>query len=40
MEVTSAHFAGSVLLLVVNQKVYVYDYEANFWTASTGMHIL
>ncbi|XP_059744621.1 cation channel sperm-associated auxiliary subunit delta isoform X5 [Bos taurus] len=36
-EVTSAHFAGSVLLLVVNQKVYVYDYEANFWTASTGI---
>uniref|UniRef100_A0A8C6DJH3 Cation channel sperm-associated auxiliary subunit delta n=1 Tax=Moschus moschiferus TaxID=68415 RepID=A0A8C6DJH3_MOSMO len=36
-EVTSAHFAGSVLLLVVNQKVYVYDYEANLWTASTGI---
>ncbi|KAI4541552.1 hypothetical protein MG293_008694, partial [Ovis ammon polii] len=35
-EVTSAHFAGSVLLLVVNQKVYVYDYEANFWTASAA----
>ncbi|XP_057396453.1 cation channel sperm-associated auxiliary subunit delta [Balaenoptera acutorostrata] len=36
-EVTSAHFAGSVLLLVVNQKVYVYDYEANSWNASTGV---
>ncbi|XP_019286328.2 cation channel sperm-associated auxiliary subunit delta isoform X1 [Panthera pardus] len=36
-EVTSAHIAGSVLLLVVNQKVYVYDYEANFWNASIGI---
>ncbi|XP_005661361.1 cation channel sperm-associated protein subunit delta [Sus scrofa] len=36
-EVTSAHFAGSVLLLVVNRKVYVYDYEANSWNASTGI---
>ncbi|KAB0400781.1 hypothetical protein E2I00_004804 [Balaenoptera physalus] len=36
-EVTSAHFAGSVLLLVVNRKVYVYDYEANSWNASTGV---
>ncbi|GAB5567590.1 cation channel sperm-associated protein subunit delta isoform X3 [Prionailurus iriomotensis] len=33
-EVTSAHIAGSVLLLVVDQKVYVYDYEANSWNAS------
>nr|KAF6479325.1 cation channel sperm associated auxiliary subunit delta [Molossus molossus] len=36
-EVTSAHFAGSVLLLVVNQKVYIYDYEASSWSASTGI---
>ncbi|XP_058393890.1 cation channel sperm-associated auxiliary subunit delta [Diceros bicornis minor] len=36
-EVTSAHFAGSVLLLVVNQKVYIYDYEANSWNASVGI---
>ncbi|XP_045347629.1 cation channel sperm-associated protein subunit delta isoform X2 [Leopardus geoffroyi] len=36
-EVTSAHIAGSVLLLVVNQKVYVYDYEANSWNASIGI---
>ncbi|XP_076977150.1 cation channel sperm-associated auxiliary subunit delta isoform X2 [Tamandua tetradactyla] len=36
-EVTSALFAGSVLLLVINQKVYVYDYEANSWNASIGI---
>ncbi|XP_047700357.1 cation channel sperm-associated auxiliary subunit delta isoform X2 [Prionailurus viverrinus] len=36
-EVTSAHIAGSVLLLVVDQKVYVYDYEANSWNASIGI---
>ncbi|XP_066108768.1 cation channel sperm-associated auxiliary subunit delta [Saccopteryx bilineata] len=36
-EVTSAHFSGSVLLLVVNQKVYIYDYEADSWNASTGI---
>ncbi|XP_006177658.1 cation channel sperm-associated protein subunit delta isoform X1 [Camelus ferus] len=36
-EVTSAHFAGSVLLLVVNQEVYIYDYEANSWNASKGI---
>ncbi|TKC46299.1 hypothetical protein EI555_014154 [Monodon monoceros] len=36
-EVTSAHFAGSVLLLVVNRKVYVYDYGDNSWNASTGV---
>ncbi|XP_016053380.1 PREDICTED: cation channel sperm-associated protein subunit delta [Miniopterus natalensis] len=36
-EVSSAHFAGSVLVLVVNQKVYIYDYEAGSWNASTGI---
>ncbi|XP_039103410.1 cation channel sperm-associated protein subunit delta isoform X2 [Hyaena hyaena] len=36
-EITSAHIAGSVLLLVVNQKVYIYDYEANSWNASIGI---
>ncbi|XP_004633022.1 cation channel sperm-associated protein subunit delta [Octodon degus] len=36
-EVTSAHFAGSQLLLVVNQKVYTYDYTAGIWNASTGI---
>ncbi|XP_004688925.1 PREDICTED: cation channel sperm-associated protein subunit delta [Condylura cristata] len=36
-EVTSAHFAGSILLLVVNQKVYVYDYEENSWSKSLGI---
>uniref|UniRef100_A0A2R8ZNY0 Cation channel sperm-associated auxiliary subunit delta n=1 Tax=Pan paniscus TaxID=9597 RepID=A0A2R8ZNY0_PANPA len=33
-EVTSAHFAGSLLLLVVDQKVYIYDYENNSWSMS------
>ncbi|XP_036170447.1 cation channel sperm-associated protein subunit delta [Myotis myotis] len=37
-EVTSAHFAGSLLLLVVNKKVYIYNYRANYWTASTGIN--
>ncbi|KAK1342846.1 hypothetical protein QTO34_015613 [Cnephaeus nilssonii] len=36
-EVTSAHFAGPVLLLVVNKKVYVYNIKTNSWTASTGI---
>ncbi|XP_054418101.1 cation channel sperm-associated auxiliary subunit delta [Pteronotus mesoamericanus] len=36
-EVTSAHFAGSVLLLVVNKKVYTYDYEDNSWETSRGI---
>ncbi|XP_019566308.2 cation channel sperm-associated auxiliary subunit delta [Rhinolophus sinicus] len=36
-EVTSAHFASSVLLLVVNRKVYIYDYEAGSWNASIGI---
>lgn len=35
-EVTSAHFTGSQLLLVVNQKVYTYDYTAGVWNASQG----
>ncbi|KAM5237837.1 cation channel sperm-associated auxiliary subunit delta [Ctenodactylus gundi] len=33
-EVTSAHFAGSLLLFVVNQKVYTYDYKADVWNMS------
>ncbi|XP_015419787.1 PREDICTED: cation channel sperm-associated protein subunit delta [Myotis davidii] len=37
-EVTSAHFAGSLLLLVVNKKVYIYNYRANSWAASTGIN--
>uniref|UniRef100_A0A2K5J076 Cation channel sperm-associated auxiliary subunit delta n=1 Tax=Colobus angolensis palliatus TaxID=336983 RepID=A0A2K5J076_COLAP len=36
-EVTSAHFAGSLLLLVVNHKVYTYDYESNSWNLSLGI---
>nr|KAF6400572.1 cation channel sperm associated auxiliary subunit delta [Rousettus aegyptiacus] len=36
-EVTHAHFAGPLLLLVVNQKVYFYDYEAEFWAPSRGI---
>nr|XP_054395400.1 cation channel sperm-associated auxiliary subunit delta isoform X6 [Pongo abelii] len=36
-EVTSAHFAGSLLLLVVDQKVYIYDYENNSWSMSLGI---
>ncbi|XP_071066102.1 cation channel sperm-associated auxiliary subunit delta isoform X2 [Dasypus novemcinctus] len=36
-EVTSALFAGSVLLLVINRKVYIYDYEANSWNTSIGI---
>ncbi|KAG8519067.1 Cation channel sperm-associated protein subunit delta, partial [Galemys pyrenaicus] len=36
-EITSAHFAGSVLLLVVNQKVYIFDYEYNLWSTSIGL---
>ncbi|XP_023620414.1 cation channel sperm-associated protein subunit delta [Myotis lucifugus] len=37
-EVTSAHFAGPLLLLVVNKKVYIYNYRANSWTASRGIY--
>ncbi|EPQ19030.1 Transmembrane protein 146 [Myotis brandtii] len=37
-EVTSAHFAGSLLLLVVNKRVYIYNYRANSWTASRGVY--
>ncbi|XP_019064682.1 cation channel sperm-associated protein subunit delta isoform X6 [Fukomys damarensis] len=36
-EVTSAHFAGSRLLLVVSQKVYMYDYNADLWNTSEGI---
>ncbi|XP_005406203.2 PREDICTED: cation channel sperm-associated protein subunit delta [Chinchilla lanigera] len=36
-EVTSAHFAGARLLLVVNQKVYVYDYTTGAWNTSMGI---
>ncbi|XP_044110394.1 cation channel sperm-associated protein subunit delta [Neovison vison] len=36
-ELTSAHIADSVLVLVVNQKVYIYDYEANSWNTSLGI---
>uniref|UniRef100_A0A2K5EB21 Cation channel sperm-associated auxiliary subunit delta n=1 Tax=Aotus nancymaae TaxID=37293 RepID=A0A2K5EB21_AOTNA len=36
-EVTSAHFAGSLLLLVVAQKVYIYDYENNSWNVTFGI---
>ncbi|EHB15115.1 Transmembrane protein 146 [Heterocephalus glaber] len=36
-EVTSAHFAGSHLLLVVNQRVYMYNYKAGLWNTSEGM---
>ncbi|KFO28810.1 Transmembrane protein 146 [Fukomys damarensis] len=43
-EVTSAHFAGSRLLLVVSQKVYMYDYNADLWNTSeapnTTTHLL
>ncbi|KAI5223599.1 Cation Channel Sperm-Associated Protein Subunit Delta [Manis pentadactyla] len=33
-ELTAAHFAGSVLLFIINRKVYVYDYETDSWNAS------
>ncbi|XP_021100528.1 cation channel sperm-associated protein subunit delta isoform X2 [Heterocephalus glaber] len=36
-EVTSAHFAGSHLLLVVNQRVYMYNYKAGLWNTSEGI---
>ncbi|XP_023394365.1 cation channel sperm-associated protein subunit delta [Pteropus vampyrus] len=36
-EVTSAHFADSVLLLVVNRKIYIYNYEDDFWARSRGI---
>ncbi|XP_023588859.1 cation channel sperm-associated auxiliary subunit delta [Trichechus manatus latirostris] len=35
--VTSAHFAGPVLLFVINQKVYIYDYQTNSWNAAIGI---
>ncbi|XP_069914800.1 cation channel sperm-associated auxiliary subunit delta isoform X3 [Oryctolagus cuniculus] len=36
-EVTSAHFAGPFLLLVVNHRVYTYDYKDGVWGAATGV---
>uniref|UniRef100_A0A2K6U487 Cation channel sperm-associated auxiliary subunit delta n=1 Tax=Saimiri boliviensis boliviensis TaxID=39432 RepID=A0A2K6U487_SAIBB len=36
-EVTSAHFTASQLLLVVAQKVYIYDYENNSWNVTFGI---
>ncbi|XP_032108378.1 cation channel sperm-associated protein subunit delta [Sapajus apella] len=33
-EVTSAHFTSSLLLLVVAQKVYIYDYENDSWNVT------
>ncbi|XP_057345740.1 cation channel sperm-associated auxiliary subunit delta-like [Manis pentadactyla] len=36
-ELTAAHFAGSVLLFIINRKVYVYDYETDSWNASIGI---
>uniref|UniRef100_H0X3W3 Cation channel sperm-associated auxiliary subunit delta n=1 Tax=Otolemur garnettii TaxID=30611 RepID=H0X3W3_OTOGA len=36
-QVTSAHFIGSSLLLVVNQKVYIYNYEDSSWNVSLGI---
>ncbi|KAM6216710.1 cation channel sperm-associated auxiliary subunit delta [Rhynchocyon petersi] len=35
--VMSAHFAGPVLLFVLGHKVYIYDYEAEVWSAATGI---
>uniref|UniRef100_A0A8C5Y2L0 Cation channel sperm-associated auxiliary subunit delta n=1 Tax=Microcebus murinus TaxID=30608 RepID=A0A8C5Y2L0_MICMU len=36
--VTSVHFIGSLLLLVVNQKVYIYNYREVSWKSSVGMN--
>ncbi|XP_037594394.1 cation channel sperm-associated protein subunit delta [Cebus imitator] len=36
-EVTSAHFTSSLLLLVVAQKVYIYDYENDSWNVTFGI---
>ncbi|XP_037361061.1 cation channel sperm-associated auxiliary subunit delta isoform X2 [Talpa occidentalis] len=36
-EVTSAHFSTGTVVLVVNQKVYVYDYEGDRWHKSSGI---
>ncbi|XP_073910515.1 cation channel sperm-associated auxiliary subunit delta [Castor canadensis] len=35
--VTSAHFSDRILLLVVNQKVYIYDYLDNIWDEAEGI---
>ncbi|XP_026260039.2 cation channel sperm-associated auxiliary subunit delta [Urocitellus parryii] len=36
-EVTSAHFANALLLLVVNGKVYTYAYKEDVWQMATGI---
>ncbi|XP_075854221.1 cation channel sperm-associated auxiliary subunit delta isoform X2 [Microcebus murinus] len=36
--VTSVHFIGSLLLLVVNQKVYIYNYREVSWKSSVGIN--
>nr|XP_044990662.1 cation channel sperm-associated protein subunit delta [Jaculus jaculus] len=36
-EVTSAFFSGEVLLLVVNHKIYTYEYSYNVWGISSGV---
>ncbi|XP_077890345.1 cation channel sperm-associated auxiliary subunit delta isoform X2 [Ictidomys tridecemlineatus] len=36
-EVTSAHFANALLLLVVNGKVYTYAYKEDVWQTATGI---
>ncbi|XP_012501580.1 PREDICTED: cation channel sperm-associated protein subunit delta [Propithecus coquereli] len=35
--VTSAHFVGSTLLLVVNRKVYIYNYKDSSWKVPIGI---
>lgn len=35
-KVTSAHFAGPLLLLVINYQVYIYNYQDNIWGKATG----
>ncbi|XP_012878114.1 PREDICTED: cation channel sperm-associated protein subunit delta [Dipodomys ordii] len=37
-EVTSAHFSGGALLLVVNGKVFGYNYRDNLWFQSQGVN--
>ncbi|XP_042552961.1 cation channel sperm-associated protein subunit delta [Dipodomys spectabilis] len=37
-EVTSAHFSGGALLLVVSGKVFVYNYRDNLWFQSQGIN--
>ncbi|XP_047387292.1 cation channel sperm-associated auxiliary subunit delta isoform X2 [Sciurus carolinensis] len=36
-EVTSAHFASMILLLVVNGKVYMHDYSVDAWFRAIGI---